>query len=104
MGYRRDEARSHLVPRALEARDEFHRMVGAQQAEIVGGSRELMRLSLMHNAFAEFVHRADMVHVSVSRNREQRILEEILCGGFEAGDTHAGIDQHVLITAADVPD
>src|SRR5262249_14117833 len=50
------------------------------------------------------MHAARMVEMRVGRDRRERLLEEIARRGREAGDAEPGIDQHVALAAADVPD
>jgi hypothetical protein len=45
-----------------------------------------------------------VVDVSVGSDRRKRIVEKILRGSPETGDTHAGIDQQVAFPASHMPD
>jgi hypothetical protein len=56
MRHGRDEARTNVVPGALETLDELHRMVRAQQAEVLGRLRKHVGFSFVNDALVEFVY------------------------------------------------
>ena len=52
----------------------------------------------------ELVQAADMVEMGMRRERDHAMAEQVLDGGLQLRNAHAGVDQQVGFRAPDVPD